>query len=168
MSKFSVGANFGAPAKVYLEHKTLGVIRDKAGNPGWLEIKSNKHPDLVRILNREKQAGVVRANNQRRGKVENVTLEEIEGKSTEFLCAALVNWRLVNLANEFIDAPCTDENKREILDDPNWEFLRNCLDLAIVDDEVFMPNSKRYSELSPNESSSLESSIKAESPSAST
>ena len=156
MSEFNVGADFSSTAKIYIEHRTLGVLRDKDGNPGWLEIKSNKHPDLIRLENKAKQEGIIRQNKRNRGVVDDVGLEEIEGKSLDYLCAALVDWRVINLAGEHINAPCSDENKRKILSDPNWQFLRDCLDKGIVEDEVFMPNSKLYSRITQETSSSLE------------
>lgn len=168
MSKFNVGADFASPAKVYLEHKQLGVVRTADGTPGWLLLKSNKHPDLVRLENKAKQEGIVRENQRRRGVVEDVTTEALEGKSLEYLMTALVDWgmgekdkakggHLVNLAGQAIKAPCNDENKREVLSDPAWSFLRECLDRAVLTDAVFMPNSKLHSLNSPSESSSLES-----------
>lgn len=179
MSKFSVGVDFSKPCRVALEHEQLGIVYSKDGKPGWLLIKSDKHPDLIRLENKEKAEAVVRANAERRGQKEDVKLAEIEGKSLNYLVTALVDWgvgegddavggKLLNLAGEVFDAPCNDENKKAILDDTDWRFFRRCLDKAIIADKVFMPNSRHYSALTPNGSLNSEPSMKAESPSAST
>lgn len=157
MKKFDVGADFTKAAKVYLEHRDLGVLTDKSGEPGWVEVKSNKHPDLVKLERKSKQAGIAKANAQRRGKVDNLSLEEIEERTVEYLSAAIVDWRVVNLAGQHIDAPCSDENKIAILTDPAWAFLREVVDKAILDDEVFMPGSRRYSQSTASGNQSLES-----------
>lgn len=173
MSKFDAGASFDAPAKVALEHKQLGVIYERnpdgtIGGPGWLLVKSDKHPDLIRLENREKQEAVVRANAERRGQKTDVKLEDVEGKSLNYLMLALVDWgvgegeeaqggKLVNLSGHVFDAPCDEENKREVLADPAWRWLRACLDEAIVQDRVFMPNSRLFSALTQKDDSSLES-----------
>lgn len=159
---FDVGVDFSSPAKVYLEHESLGVLRDENGEPGWVEVKSSKHPDLVRLENQAKQEAVNRQNQERRGKHDNVTYEEMIGRSTRYLSEAIVSWRIVDLSGRVKNIPCTNENKMKILQMPSWDFLRKCVDTAIVEDQVFMPNSPLFLSSSPDENLSSKSSTTAD------
>ena len=158
MSKFSPGADFSKPAKAYIEHRDFGVVESNDGQKGWVEVISSKHPTLQRLERRAKQEGVKRANQLARGmKTADATLEDVESRNLEYLCAAVQNWKIVDLSGQVRDdIRCTEENKREILSDPNWNFVRDTIDSAVVNDLVFMPNSKLHLPVTPSPSSSLE------------
>lgn len=160
MSKFDAGADFSKPAKAFLEHRDIGLIEDENGERGWVEVLSSKHPNLQRLERKAKQEGVRRANDIQRGKRVDASLDDIEQRNLEYLCAAVTDWRIVNLAGKHMDIPCTEENKRELFSDPAWDFVRTTVDAAVANDQVFMPNSRLYSQNTQEKSSSLGSRTK--------
>ena len=103
-----------APARMIIKNPLTGEpLLDSNGNPAWIDIASSE--------SKKGQAANRAAMNRRlKSRSRQLSAEEIEQESLELLCALTVDWYLVGLNGERIEAAFTPTNVREAYEGAPW------------------------------------------------
>lgn len=72
---------------------------------------------------------------QRRNPKKAATVDEVEEKAMDIMAAAVIDWS--GFERDGKPLPCTPENVRAVLTDPDMDFVAEQIDKAAEDDQAF-------------------------------
>lgn len=118
----ALGANIDAPSRMELTDGNDVVIRDKDGNPAYIDMLS---PDSEPARAVDRQVGKAFTRKIRTGKAREVDDEDPIETQVEKLVAVTTGWSLVDPATrERLDVPFSPANARALYSSPKTGWIR--------------------------------------------
>lgn len=136
----AIAIAYDEPFRMEIENPATGVvIRDKDGNPAYIDLISPDDPRCEdfkrRIFERAKKSK----------KDLDMTYDEVKERSAEMFAEYTVGWYLVGLDGSPIDFPFSKENARKLYGDPKnrFEWIREQVAEAVNEDRNFFKVSSK-------------------------
>lgn len=133
-SKFAgLGIAVDKPARMTIRHPdTRQPIKDADGKEAYIDLYSS---DSEAARKHQRAISKRRLAQRDRSKI---TPEEIESDGTGLLAALTAGWYLVALSGAPINVPFTPENAAELYSEPEQAWLREQVDVFVVDRGNFL------------------------------
>lgn len=138
MSKFS-GLELAVekPFRLVLVHPiTRQPLRDAEGNEAYIEHYSGDSE-----IARKHQRGITRRRLAMRGRAK-LTPEELEAEALELLSLLSTGWNLLDLNGSKIDVPFSQQNAKELYENPAVGWLREQIEESASDRANFSRGSQ--------------------------
>lgn len=117
--------------KCYICHPSTGeVITDKEGNKAWIEVYPKDS-----VVGRRAERRIL--DKRLKSKSKTVTTADFNDTTVEMLTALTKDWYLVRGDGEPAEYSCDEETKREFYSDDSLRWIRDQVDMFVLDIDNF-------------------------------